>query len=50
MLRAILTRTTRGFGDAPTDEKKDESTGPVRIDLDGIESRVVAFPVPDGGR
>lgn len=37
-------------GDAadPGDEAKPEEPEPIRIDLEGIADRVVAFPVPDG--
>lgn len=42
--------TTDGTGNDTRDETEDETTEDegLRIDLDGIERRVIAFPVPEG--
>jgi tricorn protease len=37
-----------GFGAQPDDAKKPEKDAAIKIDLDGIDRRVLAFPVPEG--
>ena len=37
-----------GQPEAPKDEQRDATPAPVQIDLDGISSRIVAFPVEEG--
>jgi tricorn protease len=38
----------KGEADKSTDNDKEKKEEPVQIDLDGIQSRIAAFPVPEG--